>query len=97
MPAGTDMMFAADEDVTVDEGEENSELGERYDVTPMGLPIRGHLDAAKRFLKGDLFIGRGSRQRPLQKSRYCNNHKVSEYGRDVAIAMFREILLHDKS
>ena len=42
-------------------------------------------------------MGRGSRQRSLQKSRYCNNYKVAVYGRDVAIAKFREMLLQDKS
>ena len=40
-PAGTDMKFAADEDVTVDEGEEISALGERYEATPMVLPSQG--------------------------------------------------------
>ena len=34
-PAGTDMKF------TVDEGEEISALGERYEATPMVLPVRG--------------------------------------------------------
>ena len=63
----------------------------------MVLPVRGHLDAVKRLLKGDLYIGRGSRQRSLGKGRYCNNYKVSEFGRDVAITKFREMLLQDES
>ena len=50
-----------------------------------------------RFLKGDLYIGRGSRQRSLKKSRHCNNYKVAVYGRDVAITKFREMLLQDKT
>ena len=87
--------------MTVDEGEETSALGERCDATPLVLPIRGKLDAVKRFLKVDLYIYvyicRGSRQRSLQKSRYCNNYKVAEYGRDVAIAKFRDMLLQEKS
>ena len=38
-----------------------SALGENFDSTPMVLPIRGCLDSVKRLLKGDLYIGRGSR------------------------------------
>ena len=63
----------------------------------MVLPIRANLDSVKRLLKGDLYIGRASRQRSLSKSRYCNNYKVSEYGRDVAIAKFKEMLVQDIS
>ena len=47
-------------------------------------------------LKGDLYIGRGSRQRSLIKSRYCDTFKVSQYGRDAAINGFREALLPDR-
>ena len=61
----------------------------------MVLPIRAHLDRGKRLLKGDLHIGRGSRQRSLAVSRYCNT-KVSEYGREAAIAGFRDTLLLDR-
>ena len=69
-----------------------SALGESFDSTPMVLPIRGCLDSVKRLLKGDLYIGRGSRQRSLSKSRYCNTFKVSEVGREMAIDKFRESL-----
>ena len=41
------------------------------------------------------YIGRGSRQRSLPKSRYCNTFKVSQVGRSVAISSFREALLAD--
>ena len=60
------------------------------------LPVRGHLDSIKRLLKGDLHIGRGSRQRSLAKSRYCNTFKGAQYGRSAAIAGFREVLLSDQ-
>ena len=50
-------------------------LGETFDQTPLIVPIRGHLDSIKRLLKGDIYIGRGSRQRSLPKSRYCNTFK----------------------
>ena len=75
---------------------ELSVLGEDFDHTPMVIPIRAHLDSVKRLLKGDVHIGRGSRQRDLPKSRYCNNYKVSEVGPDAAIAGFRDAFLQDK-
>ena len=74
-----------------------SALGENSEATPMVLPIRGCLDSVKRLLKGDLYIGRGSRQRSLSKSRYCNTFKVSEVGREMAIDKFRETLLQDRA
>ena len=61
----------------------------------MVVPIRAHLDSVRRLLKGDVYIGRGSKQRALPKSRYCNNYKVTEYGRDAAIGAFRSKLLQD--
>ena len=51
------------------------------------------MDSIKRLLKVDRYIGRGSRQRSLGKSRYSNTFKVSQYGRSVAISSFREALL----
>ena len=53
------------------------------------------LDSIKRLLKGDIYIGRGSRERSLLKSRYCNTFKVSQVGRSVAISSFRQALLAD--
>ena len=38
-----------------------SALGESFAQTPLIVPIRGHLDSIKRLLKGDVYIGRGSR------------------------------------
>ena len=73
-----------------------SALGENFDATPMILPTRGCLDSVKRLLKGDLYIGRGSRQRSLAKSRYWNTFKVSEVGREMAIDNFRETLRQDQ-
>ena len=60
-----------------------SALGESFAQTPLIVPIRGHLDSIKRLLKGDVYIGRGSRQRSLQ------------FGRAVAISSFRQALLAD--
>ena len=72
-----------------------SALGESFDKTPLVVPVRGHLDSIKRLLRGDIYIGRGSRQRSLLKSRYCNTFKVSQVGRSVAISSFRQALLAD--
>ena len=74
-----------------------SALGEGFHQTPLIVPVRGHLDSIKRLLKGDVYIGRGSRQRSLLKSRYCNTFKVSQVGRTVAISSFRQALLADSA
>ena len=55
---------------------------------PIVLPIRGHLDSIKQLMLGDLFIGRGLRQRGLKKSLWCNPFKVSEHGRALAESKF---------
>ena len=65
---------------------DTSALGESFEATLMVVPVRGHLDSMKRLLKGDRYIGRGSRQRSLVKSRHCNTFKVSQlwsFGGDV--------------
>ena len=72
-----------------------SALGENFGHTPLVVPVRGHLDSTKRLLRGDVNIGRGSRQRSLPKSRYCNTFKDSQVGRSVAISSFREALRAD--
>ena len=84
------------EDVSEAKDLEFSALGDTLEATPMVLPIRGHLDAIKRLLKGDLYIGRGSRQRSLGKSRHCKTFKVSQYGRTAAISGFQDALLSDQ-
>ena len=65
-----------------------SVLGETFDSTPMVLPIREHLDVVKRLVLGDYFFGRGSRQRGLGRSTFCNDFKVAVYGRQEAINRF---------
>ena len=85
-PGGLDTLRMESKDVSETKSEELSALGESFDVTPMVLPVRGHLDSIKRLLKGDLYIGRGSKQRCLAKSRCCNTFEVSQHGRAAAIA-----------
>ena len=76
--SGTGMLHTEIGEVTGNEGQEPSALGESFEATPMVLQIRAHLDSVKRLLSGDLYIGRGSRQRSLGKSRQCNTFKVAE-------------------
>ena len=64
-------------------------LGETFSVTPMIDPSRGHLDSFRRLVRGDLYFGRGSRQRASQNSRYCNNFKFAVHGRTRALDQFK--------
>ena len=57
-----------DHTIAVD-GHDTSALEEGFEDTPMVVPVRGHLDSIKRLLKGDRYIGRGSRQRSRGNSR----------------------------
>ena len=50
------------------------------------------MDDIKRLLKGDCYIGRGSKQRRLAKSVFCNPYKVSQHGRYEAIRLFSQYL-----
>ena len=95
---GTGLVTLRDEvePALVIDDNDTSALGESFEVTPMVVPIRGHWDSIKRLLKGDRYIGRGSRQRSLGKSRYCKTFKVSQYGRSIAISSFRDALLGDR-
>ena len=95
-PPGPVTLRTAHDDVSEVKHQELYVFGDVFDATPMLLPVRGHLDAIKRLLKGDLYIGRGSGQRSLPKSRYCNTFKVSQYGRVAAIAGFRDALISDR-
>ena len=67
--AGLDTLRNATEYVPEAASLELSALGETFDSTPMVLPIRANLYRVKRLLNGDLYMGRGSRQRSLPKSR----------------------------
>ena len=95
MSAGTGMKGIAVVGTLREEDKNTSALGEDFGCTPTVVPTRAHLDVVKRLQKGDLYIGRRSKQRSLPKSRYCNNCKVAECARDVAITKFREMLIRD--
>ena len=61
--------------------------------TPLVLPIRGCVGCIKAMMKGDVYIGRGCRQRGLKRSPYCKNHKFANYGRRAAVELFEKHLL----
>ena len=45
---------------------------------------------------GDFYIGRGSRERGLEKSLYSNDYKVAQFGRERAISCFAQKLRSDE-
>ena len=67
----------------------------RCENTPHILPVRGCLEEVGRLMRGDFYIGRGSRQRSLKRSTFANDFKVSEFGREIAISKFREKMATD--
>ena len=67
-------------------------LSDVMSAGPWVVPIRGDLDDIARLMAGDLYIGRGSRQRGLLASPFSNPYKVGEYGRVNAIHLFEQYL-----
>ena len=65
------------------------------EATPLIIPVRGFFDDVRKFMVGDLYIGRGCKQRALPRSAFANPYKVSTYGRTRAVARFREHLESD--
>ena len=57
-----------------------------------GLSLSGVTWTVLRVMSGDQYIGRGSRQRKLEKSQFSNPYKVCEYGRENAIRLFEQYL-----
>ena len=47
---------------------------------PMVVPSRAWVDEVKTFKKGDVYVGRGSKQRGLLPSFWANRYKVSKFG-----------------
>ena len=64
-----------------------SEEHEGCERLPMVFPSRAWVDEVKTFKKGDVYIGRGSKQRGLLPSFWANRYKVSKFGRDRAIEL----------
>ena len=63
----------------------------------MVVPVRGYLDGIRRLMVGDLYIGRGSKQRGLGRSVWSNPHKVAQSSREEAIRRYSETLRNDRS
>ena len=80
-PKGTDVLSA---------------LGGSFASTPMIVPIRGNLEQVRRFMVGDLYIGRGSKQNGLSRSPWSNSFKVAVHGRQRAIERFASQLSSDE-
>ena len=74
---------------------DRSVLGETRGATPLVIPVRGFVDDVRKFVVGDLHIGRGCKQRALPRSAFANPYMVSTYGRPGAVAMFRKHLESD--
>ena len=51
------------------------------------MPSRAWVDEVKTLKKGDVYIGRGSKQRGLLSSFSANRYKVSKFGRDRAVEL----------
>ena len=64
--------------------------------TPLVLPVLGCLEDVRCMMVEDYFVGRGSGERGLGKSLYCNDYKVSQYGRERAIRQFAQKLQRDE-
>ena len=64
-----------------------SEEHEACERLPMVVPSRAWVDEVKTFKKGDVYIGRGSKQRGLLPSFWANRNKVSKFRRDRAVEL----------
>ena len=66
--------------------------GDSEESVPLVVPVRGHLDAIRRMLWGDLYISLGSRQRNLPCSTCGNPYELSVHDRRTAIELFSQDL-----
>ena len=84
---------------TVDSGHRplRSEVGTTRNKMPDIVPARGCLENVKQLMAGDIYMGRGCRQRGLDGSVWANACKVSQYGRAAAVQQFGEKLRREKS
>ena len=77
-------------------GLRRSVAGTTFQDTPWILPTRGYLEDVKALMVGDIYIGRGCRQRGLGPSRYGNPFKLSSHSREEAIRLFALKLREDE-
>ena len=90
-PADPSAQFGHDEQHDHSESEERvvhtSEDHEVSGRVPLVVPSRAWVDEVKTLKKGDVYVGRGSRQRGLLPSFWANRYKVSKFGRDRAVEL----------
>ena len=63
----------------------------------MVVLTRAWLEEVRKFMRGDYYIGRGSTQRGLTQRLFCNDYKVSVYGRKEATWRFEQKLTSDSA
>ena len=62
---------------------------------PPIVPERGCVELVRKFMQGDYYIGRGSRERNLKASVFGNPFKIAVYGRAGAIRRYEAMLRKD--
>ena len=62
---------------------------------PMVIPSRAWVDEVKTLKQGDVYVGRGSKQRGLLPSFWANRCKVSKFGRDRSVELHRAEIQED--
>ena len=82
-PADPSTQFGHDEQHDRSESEEDvvhtSEDHEDGGRVPLVVPSRAWVDEVKTLKKGDVYVGRGSKQRGLLPSFWANRYKVSKF------------------
>ena len=73
-----------------------SPAGTNFVDTPLVVPVRGWLDGIRRLMCGDFYVGRGSTQRGLKRSEFCNDYLMSVNYRQEAIWRFEQKLKSDQ-
>ena len=63
----------------------------------MVVPSRAWVDEVKTLKQGDIYVGRGSKQRGLLPSFWANRYKVSKFGRDRAVELHRKEVQEDST
>ena len=62
------------------------------ELIPPIVPERGCVELVRKFMQGDYYIGRGSRERNLEPSVFGNPFKVAVHGRIGAIRRYEDML-----
>ena len=81
-------------DTEEDVNQSSEQLDTGGDV-PMVVPSRAWEDDVKTLKQGDIYVGRGSKQRGLLPSLWANKNKVSKFGRGRAVELHRSEVRED--